>query len=57
LGIDLPRNTLANWILKLSDRVYPIIEQFEQAIRQAPVILMDETNVQVNKEPGKAASS
>jgi transposase len=57
LGIDLPRNTLANWILKLSDRVDPIIEQFEQAIRQAPVILMDETSVQVNKEPGKAASS
>ena len=56
LGIDLPRKTLANWILKLSDRVDPIIEQFEQAIRQAPVILMDETSVQVNKEPGPCLS-
>jgi transposase len=29
----------------------------ERALRSAPVILMDETTVQVNKEDGKAASS
>ena len=56
-GIDLPRNTLANWMLKLSEAVQPVIDCFEHEIRQAPVILMDETSVQVNKEPGKAASS
>jgi transposase len=56
-GIDLPRNTLANWVLKLSEGVQPVIEAFEQEIKAAPIILMDETSVQVNKEPGKAASS
>ena len=56
-GIDLPRNTLANWMLNLSEAVRPVIDCFEHEIRQAPVILMDETSVQVNKEPGKAASS
>lgn len=56
-GIDLPRNTLANWMLKLSDGVQPIIDAFEREIQRAPVILMDETRVQVNKEPSKAASS
>jgi transposase len=56
-GIDLPRNTLANWMLNLSEGVQPIIDAFEREINAAPVILMDETSVQVNKEPGKAASS
>ena len=57
LGIDLPRNTLANWIIKLSERVDPVIDQFQKAMQSAPVILMDETRIQVNKEPDKAASS
>ena len=56
-GIDLPRNTLANWMLNLSEGVQPIINAFEREINAAPVILMGETSVQVNKEPGKAASS
>lgn len=56
-GVDLPRNTLANWVIKLSQAIQPVIDVFEQEIKQAPVILMDETTVQVNHEPGKAASS
>ena len=52
-GIELPRNTLSNWMLNLSDGVQPIIDAFERDIQNAPIILMDETSVQVNKEPGK----
>ncbi|MBU2863099.1 IS66 family transposase [Reinekea forsetii] len=56
-GIDLPRNTLANWMLNLSESIQPVIDCFEREIHQAPLILMAETSVQVNKEPSKAASS
>src|SRR5690554_635791 len=56
-GLQLTRQTLANWIIKCSQALDPLLDQFEQAMREAPVILMDETTVQVNKEEGKAASS
>ena len=56
-GAEIPRNTLARWITMTSDAVQPIIDVFERHSQTAPVILMDETTVQVNKEPGKAANS
>lgn len=56
-GVELTRQTLANWIIKCSQALDPLLNLFEQAMREAPVILMDETTVQVNKEDGKAASS
>jgi len=56
-GIELTRQTLANWVIKSSQALEPLLEQMERALRCAPVILMDETTVQVNKEEGKQASS
>jgi len=56
-GVELTRQTLANWIIKCSQALDPVLHQMEHALRCAPVILMDETTVQVNKEDGKAASS
>lgn len=56
-GIDIPRNTLARWHIQASDRVLPLIDRFEVAMKTAHVILMDETRLQVNKEPGKEAES
>jgi transposase len=56
-GVELSRNTLARWVIQCSEAVTPLIERLEQHLRQSPVMLMDETTVQVNKEPGKAASS
>lgn len=55
--IDIPRNTLARWHIQTSDRVTPLLERFEAALKASPVILMDETRLQVNKEPDKDASS
>ena len=56
-GVELTRQTLANWIIKCAQALDPVLEQMARALRMAPVILMDETTVQVNKEDGKAASS
>ena len=56
-GIELTRQTLAHWVIKSAQALDPVLELMERALRGAPVILMDETTVQVNKEEGKQASS
>jgi hypothetical protein len=48
---------LANWIIKCSQALDPLLNLMEQAMHRSPVILMDETTVQVLKEPGKTAQS
>ena len=55
--IDIPRNTLARWHIQASDNIQPLIDRFEAAMQASPVILIDETRLQVNKEPNKDASS
>lgn len=54
-GIDLPRHTLANWLIAGSQAMAPILARMEQILKRCPVVLMDETPVQVNREPGRAA--
>jgi len=57
LDIHLPRNTLANWILKLQALAQPIYNLLQDRLLASGYIHMDETSVQVLKEPGKAAST
>ena len=51
LGIDLPRATMAGWMIKIADRASPILQLFEQEIRSGPFVNIDETPVQVLNEP------
>ncbi|MCH8553508.1 MAG: IS66 family transposase [Natronospirillum sp.] len=55
--IDIPRNTLARWHILAGEQMQPLIERFEAAIQSASTVLIDETRLQVNKEPDKSASS
>ncbi|MEQ9587964.1 MAG: IS66 family transposase [Parvibaculaceae bacterium] len=57
LGIDLPRNTLARHMIKVGELIEPLIEALTEHIRGYDVMQMDETPVQVLKEPGKVARS
>ena len=57
LGVDLPRATMANWMIQVAQRCAPLIELLEQEIRSGPLIQMDETPLQVLKEPGRANTS
>jgi transposase len=57
LGIDLPRNTLASHMIKVGERINPLIEQLKHHVLGYDLIGMDETPVQVLKEPGKVAQS
>jgi hypothetical protein len=56
-GIELPRATLANWMLKLGELVVPLINLLRDTVLECGVVQMDETTVQVLKEQNKAAST
>lgn len=55
--IDLPRNTLALWMVKAGELVQPLINLLQDSLLSYPVLQCDETTVQVLKEPGKEAES
>ena len=56
-GIELDRTTLAHWMIRCGDAVQPLINRLTEHILEGPIIRMDETPVQVLKEPGKSAQS
>jgi transposase len=53
LGIELPRATMANWAVKAAAHCAPIIEMLQNEIRSGPLINIDESPLQVLKEPGR----
>lgn len=57
LGIELGRATMANWIVKASQICLPLYELMQNEIRSGPLINMDETPLQVLKEPNRANTS
>lgn len=57
MGIDLPRSTLCNWAVKVADKIEPIMNLLCDEIRSGPLINIDETPVQVLKEPGRSNTS
>ena len=50
LGIELPRQTMCYWAIKVHKRIEPLLKLMEENIRAGPVIGMDETPVQVMNE-------
>lgn len=57
LDIELSRATLCNWSLLAAEKCQPLIDLIIDEIRGGPVIRMDETSLQVLKEPEKKAES
>ena len=54
LGVDISRATMSGWALRAADACEPLIGLLHEQIRSGPLINMDETTVQVLKEPGRA---
>jgi transposase len=54
MGIDLPRATLCNWARQAAERASPLADLMDRAIREGPIVNIDETTVQVLQEPGRA---
>jgi len=57
IGVDIPRTTLANWMIKVGQLVQPLINLMHEQLLSHDIIQMDETTVQVLKESGKTAQS
>jgi len=57
IGIELTRANLANWVVKAGQLVQPLINLMRDKILAYDIVAMDETPVQVLKEPGKAPQS
>jgi transposase len=57
LGLEISRTTMCNWAMGVSRRCGPLIELMWQKVRAGPLLQMDETTVQVLKEPGRDPTS
>ena len=57
LNIHLPRNTQANWMIKSSELLQPLYNLLNDRLLESGYVHMDETPVQVLKEPDKKAES
>lgn len=57
IGVDLPRQRMADWIMAVGEALQPVIEQLHIELRAGPVLLVDETTVQVLGEQNRADTS
>ncbi len=56
-GVELPRATLAGWMVKMGLLIQGLINLMREQLLDYDIVQMDETRVQVLKEPGKAATA
>jgi transposase len=57
IGIDLPRATMASWMMRCAELAEPLTDLILESIRNSDHVLADETSFQVLKEKGKTAQS
>jgi transposase len=56
-GLDISRQDMANWAIKVGHAVEPLIEILKQKLLTSPLIQMDETPLQVLGEPDRSNTS
>lgn len=56
IGADISRQDMSRWTIRVSDELEPLVELLVRAIREGPVINMDETPVTVLKLDKSAAA-
>jgi transposase len=57
MEIDIPRNTLANWMMRSGELMTPLITRLDSELHSGKIIQCDETPLQVLNEPDRPASS
>ena len=57
IGVDIRRATLANWMIQAGQLIQPLINLLHERLLSYDIVQMDETTVQVLKEPGRKAQS
>jgi transposase len=54
IGVELSRASMANWTIQVAEHCKPLVDLLEKEIRSGPLINIDETTVQVLKEPDRS---
>jgi transposase len=54
-GIGISRTNMCNWVIGVSRKCQDLLELMWKKVREGPFIQMDETGMQVLKEPGRKA--
>ena len=57
LGVELKRQTMASWIIKVAQKCMLMVNMMCWEIRSGPFLQIDETGVQVLNEPGREATT
>ncbi len=57
IGVDIPRATLANWMIRAGTLIQPLINLLRDRLLEYDIVQMDETPVQVLNEAGKRAQA
>jgi len=57
LGVELKRQTMASWVIKVAQKCMVLLDLLKQEIRSGPLVQIDETVVQVLDEPGREATT
>ena len=52
-GIDISRTNMANWAIKVASKCQGLIDLMREKSREGPLINIDETSLQVLKEPNR----
>ena len=53
LGVELSRRTMSDWMIADAAACEPLLELLREQLRSGPKLQIDETTVQVLKEPGR----
>jgi len=57
LGVEIGRATMCNWAMKAAEACAPLLDLLTGEIRSGPLINIDETTVQVLREPGRSPTT
>ena len=57
IGVELPRQRMADWVISVGEALTPVMQQLYVELRAGPILLVDETRVQVLGEEDRADTS
>jgi transposase len=57
IGVNISRQTMSNWIMNVSRKTENFIKLLREKSREGPLLNIDETTLQVLKEPGRPPDS
>jgi transposase len=54
IGVYIPRATMAGWLIRVATQLEPMLFHLKSELLSGPLINIDETRLQVLREPGRA---